>query len=88
MVLNTSRDEFARFVPSMATGEMAFTKPKNKKKVLEILEKFDLKYGVKLVYYGINVNHLHLQINQLEGFGVQRFVARQMVAERWKYTRS
>ncbi|MBY0315492.1 MAG: transposase, partial [Bdellovibrionales bacterium] len=136
---------------TMATGDMAFTKPKNKKKVLEILEKFGLKYGVTLVYHGINVNHLHLQIklsnrygyykfiravtaaiamavsgvnrwnknssgrkfwdyrpftrvvmgyrdsvrlndylqiNQLEGFGVQRPIARQMVAERWKYSSS
>ena len=148
--LDTKRTIHLVLRSSMATGEMAFTKPKNKKKVLEILEKFGLKYGVKLVYYGINVNHLHLQIklsnrygyykfiravtaaiamavsgvsrwnksssqkkfwdyrpftrvvmgykdsvrlndylqiNQLEGFGVRKAVARQMVAERWKYTR-
>ncbi|MBY0316499.1 MAG: transposase, partial [Bdellovibrionales bacterium] len=148
--LDTKRTIHLVLRSTMATGDMAFNKSKNKKKVLEILEKFALKYGVKLVYYGINVNHLHLQIqlsnrygyykfiravtaaiamavrgvsrwnkssskkkfwdyrpftrvvmgykdsvrlndylqiNQLEGFGVQRPIARQMVAERWKYSR-
>ncbi len=45
-----------------ATGDWSFKKPKNEAKIRRIVDKFSLKYGIKILRLGNAGNHLHFQI--------------------------
>lgn len=45
-----------------AVGDWSFLRPKNKKRIIEILKKFTAKYGIKIISFANVGNHLHLHI--------------------------
>ncbi len=47
---------------SKATGDWSFKRPMNEKKIKEIIHKFSIKYGVRILSLANVGNHLHLQI--------------------------
>jgi len=47
---------------SKAHGEWSFRHPRNERKIKEIIEKFALKYGVKILSLANVGNHLHFHI--------------------------
>jgi REP element-mobilizing transposase RayT len=59
---------------TQATGERSFRRPQNQKKIREILQKFSLKWGVR-IHHSANVgNHLHLQIKLGNRHAYQPFI--------------
>lgn len=59
---------------SKATKDWSFKRPKNERKIAEIVAKFSVKYGVKIVSMANVGNHLHFQIKLATRFGYKPFI--------------
>lgn len=59
---------------SKAKNEWSFKRPQNEKKVLKILSKFSLRYGVRVLSLANVGNHLHLQIKLQSRLSYKPFI--------------
>jgi putative transposase len=57
-----------------ATGEWSFKKPKNEKKIREIVARFSQKYGVRMISIGFVGNHIHFQLKLGNRFAFKPFI--------------
>jgi hypothetical protein len=57
-----------------ATGDWSFKKPGNEKKIEQIVQKFVIKYGGKIISLGNVGNHLHFQIKLANRFACRPFI--------------
>lgn len=59
---------------SKATKDWSFKRPKNERKITEIVAKFSVKYGIKIISMANVGNHLHFQIKLSNRFGYRPFI--------------
>ncbi len=57
-----------------AKGELSFLHSKNSGRIKQIVKKFSVKYGVKILSMGNVGNHLHLHIKLSNRFGYAPFI--------------
>lgn len=59
---------------SKAKGDWSFKRPKNEEKIREILQRFGLRYGVKVISLANVGNHLHFQIKLSNRYTYRQFI--------------
>jgi hypothetical protein len=59
---------------SKAVGDWSFKKPENEKSIREILNKFSVKYGVKILSAANVGNHIHIQFQLRNRFTYKPFI--------------
>lgn len=59
---------------SKAIGEYSFKKAKHSQKIQEIVDRFALKYGVRIISLANVGNHLHFHIKLTNRYGYYKFI--------------
>lgn len=59
---------------TQAKGPLSFLRPRNDKKVRDLVEKFSRQYGVRIISFANVGNHLHMQIRLGSRFAFTPFI--------------
>ena len=59
---------------SKAKGEWSFRRPRNENSVNRIIDRFSVRYGVRVISMANVGNHLHMQIKLSNRFGYKPFI--------------